>query len=68
MTTSERDEIREIMEVLEGAPCGAIGAKGMTLAEMRECWESGHSAEDDAMYDVCQHAWRRLQALMEGKA
>jgi hypothetical protein len=56
------------MDVIANCPTGGVGGDGMTLAEMAECWEQGKTAMDDANYDVCQHAWLRLQALVEARA
>ena len=61
MTSKERELIARAMDVLHSATCGGIGADGMTLAELEACWADGKTAEDDAMFDTCQHAWRILE-------
>ncbi len=66
MTIAERRRVEEAMEVLHYAPCGAVGAEGMTIAEMQEAWNRGQFAEDDATYDTCQHAYRLLEKALEG--
>jgi hypothetical protein len=68
MTSKERELITRAMDVLQSATCGGIGADGMTMADLEACWADGHMAEDDAMYDTCQHAWRILEmATKAGK-
>ena len=66
MTIAERRRVEEAMEVLHHAPCGAVGTEGMTIAEMREAWNRGKFAGDDATYDACQHAFRLLEKALEG--
>jgi len=65
MTSKERELIIRAMDVLQSATCGGIGSNGMTLSELDACWADGHMAEDDAMYDTCQHAWRILEMAMK---
>jgi hypothetical protein len=65
MTSKERELIASAMEVLQIATCGGIGSNGMTLSELDACHEVGTMAEDDAMFDTCQHAWRILEMAMK---
>lgn len=65
MTKREREVIKEVMEILERLPQGCVGEHGPTLAEMEEYWDTfGRPCEDDECYDICQQAWRRLEALL----
>ena len=65
MTSKERELVSRAMDVLQIATCGGIGAEGMTLSELDACHEVGKMAEDDAMLDTCQHAWRILELAMK---
>jgi hypothetical protein len=52
-----------VLEVLEGCASGGVGPTGHTLEEMRAIWAEGKAVENDASYDVCQHAWNLVHAL-----
>jgi len=54
-------KIREAIEVLEQAACGAVGSNGATMDDLRAAWNNGRMYEDDAYYNTCQHAYRLLE-------
>ena len=53
------------MQLLCDAACGGVGPEGHTLSEMFEEWNRGRVAGNDAMYDVCQAAYRLLEQGLE---
>ena len=54
-------KIKEAMEALEQAACGAVGSNGATMADLRAAWNQGSLYGDDAYYNTCQHAYRLLE-------
>jgi hypothetical protein len=67
MTTQEREGVAQAMSVLCDATCGGIGPDGMTLQELQTQWDQGKTAENDSMYDTCQHVYRLLEKVMVKK-
>jgi hypothetical protein len=60
---STRESIREVMQLLESLPCGAIGEGGATLEELEGVAAEGRYWYDDAMSDIGQRCWRMLEEI-----
>jgi hypothetical protein len=61
-----KEEIDEVMEILEDYCTGGIGKTGPTIEILEACaMDNGSPYDDDAGYHTVQTAWRMLEKLQK---